>query len=260
MAVAQVVCPHCGWQNAASARMCAGCGRPLATALASGGPGAIRYPQGEEPTDPDIQAQTARGGAPQPSLAAGQSARGCLGRGAVVVGILALVVLFGCAALWGVVLRPALHASVDSQIRSQLQTAVDQANSQMPAVAQVLDTLPNKKGQNQVTAAALNQSIAATIPAQSPVQHMHVSFPTGQVMITFTTFGSDGSISTHLTSQNKRPFASGTTVTGLLTLVESADDIENDMNSAFANLQPTVAVTGIDLGGDVMTITLQSSQ
>lgn len=259
MAMTELVCPHCGWHNDATARMCGGCGKPLAVALTSAGPRMSTYPQGEEPTDPDIQAP-GTGRAAGGTLGVSPTTQGCLGRGALVLGVLALVVLFGCAAIWGLAVRPALHAAVDQQIRSQLQTAVDQTNAQMPALADALDTLPGKKGQNTITAAAFNQSIQATVPASGPVQKVHVSFPAGQVAVTFSTFGVDGSLTTHLTSEANKPHASGTTITGLLTYVETADDIENAMNSAFAGLQPTVAVTGIDLGGDVMTITVQSTR
>ena len=242
-----IQCAHCGWLNEPGARMCGGCGRPLTASVTNGPISGGGSPSDEAITDPELQTVAApRGRAtpmvappPLPSRIPSGRRMSPVARVFLILGVVVLILACVCAGAWGLVIRPALHNQVDSAMRTQMNALADQASLKL-----VQDGIPLIQAHGgsfvgQVDAPTLNQQIAANASAQSPVTNTHVSFSDGQLKITFNSNNQQNSIATSLTTDSAgHLIARGTTVTGLIALIESGPELESAINDALHRLPP----------------------
>jgi hypothetical protein len=110
-----------------------------------------------------------------------------------------------------------------------------------------------------VAASTLNDQIAAA--PQSAATNTHVSFADGQIKITFDSNGQQNSISTILATSSGHLEARGTTVTGLIAIIESGPELESAINDALGKLPPNAQssnpqFTSVTLADDVLSYTL----
>jgi hypothetical protein len=276
-----ITCQHCGWQNEPTARMCGGCGMPLrvadpgATTLAApapavGGwaaaapatptayahdaptafapalpqqyaPAAPRTPPLRWPGDEAARAKGAR------ARAAGAHGSAPWWRIPLIAGIILVVLVVGFLGTWALAIHPSLHTSLDTQMRSALDSGVRQAFEQPGATS---------KGPQTIPAAFLNGIITAVLPKDSPVSNVAVAFANNQVIITYAFWGGNGTVSTTLAVQNGRVVAHGTSVDCPLCLIESGDEMEATFNDALGYIPKSVNVTGVATNGDALVVTI----
>jgi hypothetical protein len=275
-----ITCSHCGWRNEATARMCGGCGQPLrqspdspgtATVAISAGwasgaePGAttpVDMPAAFAPTvaAPPFASAYSPPGAPSvwPGAAAAAQRSGASPtarknpwRVPIIVLVTLCVLLAATLGAWALLLRPAIHNSVDSQLRSALDTAIEEAtpaSQTIPAGTVITIRIP---------ASALNADIANEL-GNIPVKNVQVQFRAdGFVHANYSFLGRDGGITTQLVPlANGRVEAQNTNVTGLLKLVESTDEMTATFNEALGRLPPQYHVTQITAANDTLTISV----
>jgi hypothetical protein len=266
MTQSELMCPHCGWRNEETARMCGGCGQPLRDSSAgplrpaSGSPyGAASYAN-DAPTSLSAGVEAPRnaragppgGGTPAawpgPGNIAGasqapQSARGWR-RALLIVFVVLLVLAFGGVAAWSGIIRPAVHNAVDTQLRADFARAIQSIPGDLPPVPY------------QITAADANDYLVAHPPTDSRLQDLQVHFSDNGIILTYTYNGSDGSVKTTLLSNGGGIKVSGTTVTGALSVFESGDEMEAALNAGLANWPRTDKVTDIHTDGDTLFMTV----
>jgi hypothetical protein len=282
-----ITCARCGWRNEATARMCGGCGQPLRQSLESGATVAIPgewaagpqagnttpadAPYGFTPTGaaPAPAAYTPSGaatpapaynaapsiwpGAGSPGQQAGARAASNAKRNPWRVPIILLVVLCVLIATalgaWALILRPAVHSTVDTQLRAALDSAIEQAApSGVPLPAGTPLTI-------KIPASALNANIASEL-GSVPVQNVQVHFRgNGYVRASYTFLGRDGTITTQLVPlADGRVQAQNTSVTGLLKTVESDGEMSAAFNEALGRLPPQYRVSQITTASDTIFI------
>jgi hypothetical protein len=175
----------------------------------------------------------------------------------VLIGLLIalLVLLLGGTAAWAAVLRPQLHQQIDGTLRSQLDTVVATVNAQV----MVDPSQPNLTITRPVSAADVTGALQQQIPSGVPVQNVHVNFSDGRVIVSFTTNGFDGAVSTALHANNGRLEAVATEVDGPLALVESGDEMERTINAAMSKLRTDIKVKQVTLDKDVMTVAINGN-
>jgi hypothetical protein len=220
-------------------------------------------PADEAITDPDLQTVAAPRGratpiAPPP-LPTGRR-MSPVARVFLILGVVILILACVCAGAWGLVLRPSLHNQVDGAIRAQMNNLADQANA---ALIEAIPQIQAKGGTlvGSVPASTLNQQIAASASSQSPVSNTHVSFADGQLKITFDSNNQQNSITTTLGTASGHLVARGTTVTGLIALVESGPELESSINDALSRLPPNAQsanpqFSSVTLADDVLSYTI----
>jgi len=255
-----IQCAHCGWLNDPGARMCGGCGRPLVASVTNA-PMRGGVPADEAITDPELQTVAAPRGratpiAP-PSIPTGRRTS-AVARVFLILGVVILILACVCAGAWGLVIRPALHNQVDGSIRNQMNFLAGQAN------AALIEAIPRIQANNgnfvgSVAASTLNEQIAAS--PQSSVSNTHVSFANGQITITFDSSGQQNSITTTLGTASGHLVARGTTLTGLIALVESGRELESAINDALSKLPPNAQsanpqFSSVTLADDVLSYTI----
>jgi hypothetical protein len=161
-----------------------------------------------------------------------------------------LLVLLACASgAWAVAVRPALHQQVDSAIRSQLDSLVVGFNAQhfVPTVSVPL------------TAQQATDSVAQDVTSSTPLRNVQIHFTGGQAVIDYSVYGTDGAVATTLVTSNGRLLASQTRVDGLVSLIESADELQAALNSELGKLRTDVKITGVSLDNDVMTLSVKGN-
>ena len=178
----------------------------------------------------------------------------------LILGVVILILVCVCAGAWGLVIRPSLHNQVDGSIRAQMDNLADQANA---ALIEAIPKIQANGGSfvGSVAASTLNQQIAASASSQSPVSNTHVSFADGQLKITFDSNNQQNSITTTLGTASGHLVARGTTVTGLIALVESGPELESSINGALSRLPPNAQsanpqFSSVTLADDVLSYTI----
>jgi hypothetical protein len=266
-----LVCARCGWRNEATARMCGGCGRPLraldpaaTTAVHPVSPDAAyatgtrtAYAPAERPSPyappstltssapsrwPDAGGSTT----PRPPSPSPRRPRGWA-RALVVFLVVLLVLAGGLLGAWALVIRPAVHTAVDSSLRAALDNAVQAATANITIV-------PN--GQYTLPAAAFDAEIQRQLPADSHISDAHLDFARDGVRVTYRFFGRPGSITTHLAASDGHVVARGTTVTDVLSLVESGNEMEATLNEALGRLPSRYRVTGIRAANHTLIVSI----
>jgi hypothetical protein len=269
-----LVCARCGWRNEATARMCGGCGRPLraldpaaTTAVHPISPDAafpsaptsyatgtrtVYAPTERPPYAPPSTLTPSRwpdaGGSttPRPASPSPRRPRGWA-RGLIVFLVVLLVLTGGLLGAWALVIRPAVHNAVDSSLRAALDNAVQTATANITIV-------PN--GQYTLPAAAFDAEMRRQLPKDSHISDAHLDFTRDGVRVTYRFFGRPGSITTHLAASDGHIIARGTTVTDMLSLVESGDEMEATLNEALARLPSRYRVTGIRAANHALIVSI----
>lgn len=243
----EIQCQNCGWRNEPTARMCGGCGKPLQVVNTPGG-----LPFGEQTTDPELTAVGPKGkgvAAGPPPLKSGATRSTVATRVLVIVSVVVLALACVLLGVWALVIQPAIHRTVDTALRSQLDAVVSQT-----AAAAVIPS-----GSYSLTAAQVADALNGPSSGQIPVQNVVVHFANGTASVDYTVFGTAGSVSTHPTAENGVLVFKGTTVSGLLAVVESGGDVESALNSATAKLGPNLKVTTISAANDTLQATITNS-
>jgi type II secretory pathway component PulM len=198
-------------------------------------------PADEAITDPELQTVAAPRGratpiAPPPIPTGRRMSP--VARVFLILGVVILILACVCAGAWGLVIRPALHKSVDESIRKQMNALADQASAKLVADGIPLAQANGGNFVGQVDASTLNDSINSSASAQSPVSNTRVSFADGQIKIAFDSNNQQNSITTTLGTASGHLVARGTTVTGLIALIESGPELESAINDALSRLPP----------------------
>jgi hypothetical protein len=179
----------------------------------------------------------------------------------LILGVVVLILACACAGAWGLVIRPSLHNRVDGALRTQMNNLADQASAKLISEGIPLIQANGGSFVGQVDAATLNGQIAASASAQSPVSNTQVSFADGQIKITFDSNNQQNSITTTLGTASGHLVARGTTVTGLIALVETGPELESAINDALSRLPPNAQsanpqFSGVTLADDVLKYTI----
>jgi hypothetical protein len=258
-----IQCAHCGWLNDPGARMCGGCGRPLVASVTNA-PMRGGVPADEAITDPELQTVAAPRGRATPiapaSIPTGRRMNP-VARVFLILGVVILILACVCAGAWGLVIRPSLHNQVDGAIRTQMNNLADQASAALIKEGIPLIQAHGGSFAGSVPASTLNQQIAASASTQSPVSNTQVSFADGQLKVTFDSNNQQNSITTTLGTDSGHLVARGTTVTGLIALVESGPELESAINDALSRLPPNAQsanpqFTSVTLADDVLSYTI----
>gem|GEM_PF-1552741 len=137
--------------------------------------------------------------------------------------ILALVV----SVSWIVLIRSAIHQSVDAQIRQGLQQAINRIPSVVSLVPQgvAIPTIP-------LTEDRINSFIAQNADQLNPVTNLQVKLQQNVITLTFQVYGFGMSINMGLTvDQQGNPVAQNVDDSGLLSWVESPSELTQALNS-----------------------------
>ncbi len=160
--------------------------------------------------------------------------------------LLLFLVIFGLviSGSWVLLLRPAIHQSVDAQIRQGLQQAVDQIP---PAARDAPPGFPFP-----VTEGQINDYLAQNVNQLAPITNMQVSLQPGVMIVTFQAYGFGSTVRLGLAVQGGTLVAQQVDVSGLLWWVESADDLTARFDEALSQvpgkLGRPVASVAIDDG------------
>lgn len=252
--------------------MCGGCGAPLRTPE----PGAINAyqpglagvtnagtpayyspdaPTTMTPTPPDLSAM-ASAGQPYPAGAVGAwpgaaapvatqtKPRADRKRIAIISGAVLAALLIGLLGAWFVIIQPALHRTVDTQLRNALASAVSEVPGNLPA------------GQYRVTMSEVNVTLRQLLPTDAPIQNLQAHTSAGALVFTYSFFGGSGSVTTQPVVSGGQLQAQGTRVDGLLTLVESGDQAQSALNDALNSIPEHGKITGFTVTSDAILVTI----
>jgi len=129
---------------------------------------------------------------------------------------------------WILILRPAIHQSVDGEIRQGLQQAVDQ----IPPVAEAAPAgVPFP-----VTEDNVNQYIAQNLSQLAPITDMHVALQPDVMVVTFQAYGFESTVRFGLAVEGGRLTAQNVAVSGLLSWVESSAELAPRLNDALGQV------------------------
>lgn len=257
--------------------MCGGCGRPLsasdpgATAYAGAGTvpgGGVGTASHDAPTfagvgsgtaappllgSPQFGAQPSAGKVAWPGVTRGRRKLGVSTdasapwwRIPAIAGVVLVVLLVGTLGTWAFFVRPSMHTSLDTQMRSVLVSGVHQTFS---------GTI--KSQDYTITAASLNTLVAAFLSKDSPVSKVLVSFANNQVSIAYAFWGGSGTVTSTLSLVNGHVLASGTSVDCPLCLIENGDEMEATFNNALAQIPSNITVTAIKTLNNALTVTVK---
>lgn len=275
MALGEINCARCGWQNEPTARMCGGCGAPLRTpepgavsAYAQhGGPfaaegvgGSALYspdaPTTLTPTPPDMPAMGmmsppyaagAVGGWPGVAtpVAAREQPRPDRGRRILITtGVALATLLIGLVAAWALIIQPALHNAADAQLRNALASAVSNVPGHAPA------------GHYFIKQDDMNSTLQQLLPADAPIKNLQARFSDGAIVFTYSFLGGTGSVTTEPYASGGDLRVQGTRVDGLLSLVESGDQLENVFNDALSKVPEQGKINSVSVTGDRIEVTV----
>ena len=272
MVPAEIVCARCAWQNEPTARMCGGCGAPLRTpepgavnayqpgltgAASVGAPGYYSpdAPTTMTPTPPDLlgmglpgqpQAAGAIGawpGAVAP-VATQTKPRADRKRIAIISGAVLAALIVGLFGAWFVIIQPALHRTVDTQLRNALASTVSNVPRNLPSA------------QYRVSISEVNGTLGQLLPVDAPIKNLQAHASGGEIVFTYSFFGGSGSVTTQPYVSGGRLQVEGTRVDGLLSLVESGDQTQSALDDALNTIPEQGRITGFTVTGDSIMVTI----
>ncbi len=172
---------------------------------------------------------------------------GCL---AVCLTTLILLVLI-VGGLWFLVLRPYAHDTAIKQMDNAMAAAVNQIPTAQETHIPPGATLP-------VRQLVLNNLLVLNIAPSGPVQNTNMQITPAGVRLDFTLYGQLCTITTVPQAQNGKLVATHVTVSGIVGLVVSPDDITALLNRHLADAQARLnhPITGIRLMEQEMDLTL----
>ena len=162
-------------------------------------------------------------------------------------GLLAIIII-GLGAVWAFVVRPTLHNLAVQQINSTLSQAVNQ----IPPVVSPIPPPPVTISQN-----TLNDLITLNTAPSDPVQHATAQITSNNVRFDFQIYGQPCSITGVPQAQGSKLVVTNVTISGLIGLILSPDDITSIFNQHLADAQARLnhQVVGVQLADQQMTIT-----
>ena len=272
MVPAEIVCARCAWRNEPTARMCGGCGAPLRTpdsGAANGyqpglvgvsGAGASAYyapdaPTTMTPTPPDLPGLGAPGqpyvagavggwpGAAAP-VATETKPRADRKRVAIICGAVLAALIIGLLSAWFVIIQPALHRTVDTQLRNALTSVVSDVPSNLPGA------------QYKVTIGEVNSTLSQLLPADAPIKNLQAHTSGSEIVFTYSFFGGSGSVITQPYVSEGHLQVEGTKVNGWLSLVESGDQTQSALNDALNTLPQKGKIAAFTVSGDAIMVTI----
>jgi zinc-ribbon domain len=140
--------------------------------------------------------------------------------------LLVLVVII--AGAWSFVLQPFLHNLAEDQLNQALSAAVNQ----IPSGASTLPTNSLK-----ISETVINNLIVLNTSPSSPIQSPSTHITPANIRIDFQLYGQPCSITAVPEVQNNRLVATNTTVSGIIGLVLSPNDITSIVNQHLAAAQ-----------------------
>ena len=156
-----------------------------------------------------------------------------------------LIVALLAAGSWVFLLRPAVHQSVDGEIRQGLQSAVGQIPLGVAQAAQANVRFPIAEDQ-------INTYLGEHTAALAPITNMNVSLQPGVMVITFQAYGFGSTVRLGLQAEGGKLVANNVEVSGLLWWVESAAELTPRLNDALSqasnNLGRPISSVSIDEG------------
>lgn len=164
--------------------------------------------------------------------------RGKRKRALIITGSVLAALIIGLIAAWALVVQPALHNTADSQIRSALSSVV----SSVPG-----NVAP---GTYYVTQSDVNQQLQQLLPSDSPIKNLQAQFVNGNIVISYSFLGSTGTVTTTPYLVNQRVQVQNTRVDGLLSSVESGNQLQSDFNSAMSGVPGQGNVTDFSVEPD----------
>lgn len=132
------------------------------------------------------------------------------------------------SASWIFLLRPAVHQSVDGQIRQGLQQAVDQIPTLPP-------TVPTDRA-FPITDEQINDYLSQNVSQLAPITDMHVALQPGVMVVTFQAYGFGSTINLGLAVKGGTLVAQSVSVSGLLWWVETNDDLTTRFDDALGQI------------------------
>ncbi len=157
--------------------------------------------------------------------------------------VLILAVLV--AGAWVFFLRPAVHQSVDGEIRQGLQSAVGQIPVGVAQAASANVPFPIAEDQ-------INSYLGEHTAALAPITNMNVVLQPGVMVITFQAYGFGSTVRLGLQAEGGKLVANNVEVSGLLWWVESAAELTPRLNEALSqassNLGRQISSVSIDDG------------
>ena len=166
--------------------------------------------------------------------------------------LILIAVLLVLTGAWIFVARPLIHQSVDSQIESGLQSAVDQ-----------VPFLPLDKPQYTLLQGEIDNYIALNSSQLSPVTDLQISLQANLIVATFKTFGVGSTVQFNIGVASGKAIATDVSVSGLISLVESADELTARLDDALGQLNGKVERQFVSvqiMPGELVFNLAQSSQ
>jgi hypothetical protein len=152
---------------------------------------------------------------------------------------------------WVFLLRPAIHQSVDGQIRQGLQQAVDQIPQVPPEVAGI----PVKE--ISVDEGRINDYLVQNINQLAPITHMQISLQPGVLVAAFQAYGFGSTVSLGLAVKGGTLVAQHVSVSGLLAWVESSGDLTARFDEALSQVPGKMGrrITGVSIQDGAIAFT-----
>ena len=174
-------------------------------------------------------------------------------RGGCLTGCLSTLILLAIilGGLWFFVLRPYAHDTAIKQMDNAMNAAVNQIPSSQAAALPPGTTLP-------VQQIVLNNLLVLNIAPSDPVQNTNMQISPSGVRLDFKLYGQPCTITGLPQAQNGKLVATHVTVSGVVGLVVSADDIAALLNRHLADAQTRLnhTVTAVQLKDQEMDLTL----
>jgi len=271
-------CQRCGAVNEERDQFCGHCGSALRGASVApsypvGGTNTLQQPDladWQAPTvavprpipssrPPNAPGWTERGWQPPPEsryngLSPTQSASAAVPskrRRRWPLNLLLFVVIFALllTAGWILILRPAVHQSVDGEVRQGLQEAIGQIPVNLAQRAQAGVPVPIAEDQ-------INSYISQHTAVLAPITDMNVVLQLGVMVITFQAYGFGSTVRLGLQAQGGKLVATNVEVSGLLWWVESAAELTQRLDDALSQASNNLGrpISSVEIDDGVMQL------
>lgn len=162
---------------------------------------------------------------------------------------LLVVLIIGLGAIGVFVVRPILHNMAVQQINNIMTQAVNQIPPQ-------LSQLP--PGPVVIQQDALNNLVTLNTAPSDPVQHTNVQITPNNLEFNFQIYGQNGTITGVPQAQGGKLVLTNATVSGLIGLILSPDDITGIFNQHMADAQARLnhQIASVQLASHQMTLLL----
>ena len=183
-------------------------------------------------------------GAVAAPVATATKPRGQRKRALIITGAVLAALIIGLIAAWALIVQPALHKTADSQIRNALSSIVNDVPG---------DIAP---GTYYVTQGEVNQQLQQLLPSDSPIKNLQAQFVNGDIVFSYSFLGGTGTVTATPYLVNQRVQVHNTRVSGLLSTVESGNQLESAFNSALNGVPGQGKVTGFSVEPDRLVLTV----